>query len=259
MFLLAVAIGPDEMNRLPPDDVLEGPGFTMKRYGRFIEMQSHRTAEEQAGLLKAIWETRQRILTRIQEATNELSALIHRYTSFDLVANLWLRHGPFNTEVYKETESTQRPHFVEHATILQLRDPAYQLTGEVFVAAEDLTRAEELLAELFGLTAAYYGAEAADPALGSGPPSALDELRRKTLLREMMVGPPAYTHHWMTILEGLFGAKHIDVYLNEVLGFSLKAAISCAHAIGALMRETLLQRSQTAQKSQDDMKQQLKR
>jgi hypothetical protein len=74
----------------------------------------------------------------------------------------------------------------------------------------------------------------------------------------MMVGPPAYTQHWMAILEGLFGPAHIDVYLNEVLEFNLKAAISCARAAGALTLEILLERSRRALDWQKDMKQQLK-
>lgn len=247
-----------DMKQMPPDDVFEAPGFTMKRYGRLIEMQTHRTAEEQARFLKALWESRQETLTRIQQATEELSTLVRKYSSFDLVMNLWLRHGHFNPDQYKETESEQRPHFVEHAAMLQLRDPAHQVTEELFVAAEDLTRAEKLLAEIFELTRAYYVSEVANPELG-GSPSALDELRYTTLLREMMVGPPAYTHHWMAVLDGLFGAAHIDGYLRETLAFNMKEALACVEGIANFMGETLMERTKAAANSREEMKEQLKR
>src|SRR5882672_2572593 len=246
------------MNRSPQDDVNQVSGFTMKRSGRSIELQTDRTPEEHARFLKAVWASRPAALARIREASEELSNLIRKYTSFDLVANLMLRHVFFDADTYKETDSTKRPHFVEHATMLQLKDPTYQLTEKVYLAVGDLERAEELLAEVFHLTSKYYAAEAADPALGGRPPSSLDALRYRTLLREMMVGPPAYTQHWMAILEGLFGPAHIDVYLNEVLEFNLKAATSCARAAGALTIEILLERSRLALDWQKDMKQQLK-
>jgi len=245
------------MRQIPPDDVFEAPGFTMRRYGRFIEFQTRRTPEDQARLLKALWKSRPDTLTRIQRATDKLSTLIQKYSSFDLVANLWLRHSLFNADEYRETETKLRPHFVEHATMLQLRDPAYQVTKEFVVAADDLTCAEELLTEIFNESAMYYSAELANPKLG-GSPSALDELRYKTLLREMMVGPPAYTHHWMAVLEGLFAAKHIDTYLSELLGFNLKAAIACTYGIGAFMLKTLGKRHQVAQKSKQSMKEELR-
>ncbi len=246
------------MKRLPQDDVLEVPGFTMKRSGRAIEIQTHRTPEEQARLLKTIWESRPAMLTRIREASEELANLIRKYTSFDLVANLMLRHVFFDADEYKETDSTKRPHFVEHAAMLQLREPTYQLTQQLYVPAVDLQRAEALLTEIFHLTVRYYGAEAADPARGGAVPSPLDELRRKTIIREMMVGPPAYPQHWKAILEGLFGGTQLDTDLNETLGFDLKAAISCAITIGILIREALAGRRRRALQSQEDIKRQLK-
>lgn len=246
-----------DIRRTPPDDVFEAPGFRMTRYGRFVEMQTHRSPHEQAQLLQAVWESRQETRTRIQRATDELSTLIAKYSSFDLVANLWLRHGLVNADEYKEIESEQRLHFIEHATMLQLRDPVQRITGDLLVSAEDIIRAEALLAEIFNLTMAYYAAEGADPQAG-GPPTALDEARYKTLLREMMVGPPAYTHHWMTVLDGLFGTAHMDPYLKEVLGFTWKEALACIDAISGFIGETLLQRARTAQRSSEQMKEQLK-
>jgi hypothetical protein len=97
----------------------------------------------------------------------------------------------FSMEDYKETESTLRPHFVEHAAVLQLKDTQYELTPELLVDPADVVLAEELLAKIFQATTAFYATEAVDPARET-PPAALDEFRFRTLLREMMVGPPAY-------------------------------------------------------------------
>lgn len=246
------------MKKLIPDDEFHAPGFTMKRHGRFVELQTHRTAEEQARLRKRMWESRPRILNEIQQATDELVALIRKYTSFDLVNNLWLRQALFNPNEYKESQSTQRPHFVEHSTMLQLREPAHEITPELFVKVEDINRAEELLKKIFALTVEYYISEAANPE-ADGPPSGLDEARFKTLLREMMIGPPAYTHHWMNVLEALFGTAHIEGYLKETLGFTFKDAAACVHGIADFMDETLMQRTRIAEKSREEMKERLKR
>src|ERR1700688_4606661 len=135
------------MDKSKPDDVFEGPGFTMKRYGRSIDIQSHRTPEQQAHLLKTIWESRPGLIQRAQHTTDELCALIRKYSSFDLVLHLWLQNSLFDADKYKETESTQRPHFVEHATMLQLKDASPTITAEILVLPDDIARASELLAE----------------------------------------------------------------------------------------------------------------
>jgi len=246
------------MDKSKPDDVFEGPGFTMKRYGRSIDIQSHRTPEQQAHLLKAIWESRPGLIQRVQRATDELFALIRKYSSFDLVLHIWLQNSLFDADKYKETESTQRPHFVEHATMLQLKDASPTITAEILVLPDDIARASELLAEIFQATIAYYGAEAANPELSGSPPSALDELRHSTLLREMMVGPPAYTHHWLAVLEGLFRPQHISVYLTQVCGFDLDGAFTCYRAVAALMDQMLTERSRAARHSEAQIKEQLK-
>ena len=230
----------------------------MKRYGRYIDLQSHRTPEQQARLFKAIWESRPRLMEQAQRATDELCSLIQKHSSFDLVLHLWLQNLIYPDE-YKETESTQRPHFVEHATMLQLKDASPTITGEILVLPEDIARASELLTEIFQLSVNYYGAEAANPEFSGSPPSILDELRRRTLLREMMVGPPAYTHHWLTILQGLFGPAHVGAYLTEVFGFDLKGAFDCYQAVPALIDERLKERSRASRNSEEQIKSELKR
>ncbi|HEY4838827.1 MAG TPA: hypothetical protein VIH72_09475 [Candidatus Acidoferrales bacterium] len=246
------------MNKTPPDDEFEALGISVKRRGRFTEMSSHRTPEQQAKLRKALWDVRPERLEHIRQATDELSILIRKYTSFDLVGALWLRQSIFNADEYKETESTKRPHFVEHATMLKLREPAHQVTAEFVLEAADIFRAEELLDTIFGETYAYYASEWTNPAMPDTP-TKLDQLRHRSLSREIMVGPPAYPQHWEAVLEALFGAAQIDEYLREAIGFNLKQAIAFTDGIGHLMMGTLIERSSTAEKSKEEMTDQLKR
>jgi hypothetical protein len=246
------------MKRTPPGDVISLPGLRIKRQGRSVEIDTHRTPAQQQRLLSAVSKSRDEMRTQIENATDQLAKLLHKYTSFDLVGHLWLRHGRFNMELYKETDSTVRPHFVEHAAMIQLKDPEYELTGEPLVDPRDIELAEQLLETIFQSTIALYATEAADPKRGV-PPTLLDELRFKTLLREMMVGPPAYPHHWRTVLAGLFDTPHVSARLRETLGFDLRAALTCIETVGALLADVLEQRRAAAREQYERMKSQLAR
>ena len=88
------------------------------------------------------------------------------------------------------------------------------VTEEIVVLPDDIVRASNLLGDIFQLTVEYYGAEAANPELSGSPPSAFDELRRRTLLREMMIGPPAYTHHSASCTsEATRSARHTSAHI----------------------------------------------
>ena len=177
----------EEMDRERPDDLFEGPGFAMKRYGRFMEMSVHRTPEEHAEHLRRMWESRPRILSGIQEATDELVGIMHKYTSLDLLANIWLRNGVHDPNEYVEWKSPLRPHFVEHLAMLQLKDKEFILRPSVLVDWADVDRAQQLLDTIFDKTVWYYISEGADPAL-AGESNSIKELRFLTLLHEMAVG-----------------------------------------------------------------------
>src|SRR5450432_123506 len=121
------------MKRTPPDDVFRRPGLTIRRRGRFVEINTHRTPAQQHQLLAAVGESRVKMQADMERATQEFEELLHKYTSFNLVGHLWLRHGIFDMESYKEIESTLPPHFVEHAAMLQLKDARYELTSELLI------------------------------------------------------------------------------------------------------------------------------
>ena len=147
----------------PSEDVIRAPGLTIERRGRFVEISTHRTPAQQQQLLAAVAKSRVEMRAELERATQALEQLLHKYTSFDLVGHLWLRHGMFNMESYKETESTLRPHFVEHAAMLQLKDPRYELTAKLLVDPTDIALAEEFLEKIFQSTIAFYVTEKADP------------------------------------------------------------------------------------------------
>jgi hypothetical protein len=50
-----------------PDEVFENPLFRMERAGRFIKIETHRTPEQQATLVKSVIENRHRLLERATE------------------------------------------------------------------------------------------------------------------------------------------------------------------------------------------------
>jgi hypothetical protein len=244
------------MKRIPADEVFQAPGLTMQRRGRYVEIDTHRTPEQQAQLLAAIAEARPRMRADIEQATQQLEQLLHKYTSFDLVGHLWLTHGLFDIETYKETEATHRPHFVEHAAMLQLKDSGYQLTAELCVDQADVALAEELLKKIFDGTIMFYLTEKADPSRAASP-TQLDEFRVRTLLREMTIGPPAYPQHWSALLSGLFGPPHVAARLEETLGLDLSAALQCIDAVSALMAVVLVERPAAAREQFESMKIQL--
>jgi len=244
------------MKHTPQDDVFSAPGLTIRRRGRFVEINTHRTPAQQHQLLAAVAESRVKMRADIERATQDFEKLLHKYTSFDLVGHLWLRHGMFDMETYKETESTLRPHFVEHAAMLQLKDARYELTSELLVDPSDIALAEELLEKIFQSTIAFYVTEKADPTRKI-PPTALDEFRFRTLLREMAVGPPAYPQHWEALLSGLFTPLQIAARLEVTLGFDLKATIACIEAVRDLMAAVLLERPAAAHEQYERMKAQL--
>ena len=77
----------------PPDEVFERPGMKMTRRGRFIEIKSHRSPREQEDLNQRMWDSRPKMLADIEAKTHEFLEIVHKYSSLDLVANLFLRDG----------------------------------------------------------------------------------------------------------------------------------------------------------------------
>jgi hypothetical protein len=154
-----------------PDDIFEGPGFKMVRWGRYLEVKTNRSPEEQRALNRRMHESRPHILAEIETKTAEFLEIVHKYTSLDLIANLFLSNSIQDPNKYIESESKLRPHWVEHATVLELKDPHHELRLPVIVAGADVIRANALLDEIFTQATWYYMAEGADPNSGSPRPA----------------------------------------------------------------------------------------
>jgi len=72
-----------------PDEVFETPLFRMERSGRFIKIETHRTPEQQAALVKSVIDNRHKLVERATECRTELKAQIHRFSSLDTVSPGW--------------------------------------------------------------------------------------------------------------------------------------------------------------------------
>ena len=218
-----------------------------ERYGRFTELRTHRSPEEQEEHLRRMWESRPFIVKEIQQATDELIGIMHKYTSLDLVANLWLRNGVFDMNKYVESNSRLRPHFVEHLAMLELKDKECTLRQPVLVDGGDVDRAQQLLGTIFHKTVWYHMAEGADPSL-AGESNSMKQLRFITLLRETVVGPPAYDFHWRAVLSGLFDWPAVSDSLRSALGIDLVVTMECVEAVHSLMSVALSNRMVLARK-----------
>jgi hypothetical protein len=109
--------------RPKPDDAFEVPGvFRMDRHGRFISIDTHRTPAQQRELMKRLSEGRPRLREEIVKLTGELTSLIHKFRSLDLLANLVVVVG-LNGE-QRDCEA-----HIEHLALLELKDREYQLRG----------------------------------------------------------------------------------------------------------------------------------
>jgi len=253
----SISAGPIMKANKPPDDVFEGPGFGMVRRGRNLELKTHRSPEEQRELKKRMVQSRPKILAELQSKTAELLAIVHKYTSLDLVANLFLRDSLHNPDKYIESESKLRPHHVEHIAILELKDPHYQLRSPLLVEGADVERAHILLEEIFDQTVWYHLAEGADPNV-AGPPSRMDELRFVTLLHGMSVRSPAYNSHWRDVLIGLFGHGGATQYLSSRHSLDVQTALAIIDAIENHILGTLQSRVEQARTSHQDILERLK-
>ena len=240
-----------------PDDLLEGPGFTMIRRGRRVELKTHRSAKEQRELLSRMQESRPEILAEIQRKTAEFLDILHKYSSLDLLANLFLRDSMHDPNEYVESESKLRPHYVEHAAVLELKDPKYELRPTVLVDSRDVENARSLLDEIFERSVLYYIAENANPD-ATGPPSRMDELRFITLLHGMAVRSPAYAAHWRDVLLGLFSTGSAAEWLSQAKGIDVRGALAIIDAIESHIVGTFTGRVQQARKTYDELIEQLK-
>lgn len=78
----------------------------------------------------------------------------------------------------------------------------------------------------------------------TGPPDTLTELRFKTLLYSFLVRYPAYHHHLIDILTGIF--TPLQDKLEQTLGFNIKDALTLAEGIESFVGQRLIERRNEA-------------
>jgi hypothetical protein len=101
-----------------PDEVVETPFYRMERSGRFIKIETNRTAEQQADLVASVIENRHRLVERATECRAELKALLHRFSSLDILGHQIAQDILRDPNEYREIDTELRPHLIEYLNAL---------------------------------------------------------------------------------------------------------------------------------------------
>ena len=80
------------------DEQFSVDGMSVRRVGKSIQWSLNRSPEEFARFKQETWKARPGLVEQIRASVEDLSGLIQKYSSFELVANLWLKHGVFDPE-----------------------------------------------------------------------------------------------------------------------------------------------------------------
>jgi hypothetical protein len=179
---------------------------------------------------------REETLQWIRSQAEELEALLLRYNSFDMLANLMITQLSNNPETYKETTHMGLAAFVEYAALLYLKHPFN--SGEIqAIDGPILDQIEAKMRGIFATLSFYWAAEARADA-EDGQRSALDAFRYRTISNELVVRSPGYTHHQTERLRVLF--EPVGEELLEHLGFTLADILAVESTIEDVTRQRLI-------------------
>jgi hypothetical protein len=126
-----------------------GPGFSFALENGSIRFGSNLSPEESLEMQRRLAAGKPELLRGIRKSADELAQLIDKYSSFALVARLWLANGLFNGETYVESESHQRPYCIEYAALIELKNKDYRLKRPIEVQGSDVVRAQKLVEGIF--------------------------------------------------------------------------------------------------------------
>lgn len=223
------------------EETFEREGLSVRRVGKSVQWSLHRTPEEHAQFKRRLWTSRARITENIRSSARELSELVQKYSSFDLVANLWLKNGIFNPETYREWDAPQRPYHIEYTALLELKSNEARLTPELIVSPKDVSRAGEIIEGILRDTMWYQTARNADPRI-TPDTEALRRAQFFGMFRYTVVGPPAYTQHWIDVLDGLFSDAELQPAITEGLGISYPELRALVDVAASRMGEKVVER-----------------
>jgi len=227
-----------------PGEVFETPLFRMERSGRFIKIETHRTPEQQATLVKSVVDNRHRLVERATECRAELKALIHRFSSLDILAHQIAQDMLRDPNQYREMDSELRPHLIEYLALLELEDAEYEVRAIESPSPSDVARTRELLEEIFDAFKWQIMTEHITVE-NQGALNVQQELRYHALMYHVFVRSPAYHHHWVEILTALFSSPRVAAWLGES-HLQIDDVLKCVDWLGGLILHRLHERLRAA-------------
>lgn len=219
--------------RKKPNEVVEGPGVRIERYGRFIRWQTSRTEEEQKKLLEALATYRPKLRQETDEQVKKLESVLAKYDAINMIANFALVNISYDPETYKEYAHEGKQPYVEYICLLYLRKP-YEAKEPTPIGKDGIQEVWDAVDKIFDNTILFYATETANPNRVA-PPDRLDDLRYRTINYELNVRNPAYYHHELDLLRGLF-RPHTE-WMEQHLGFNIDDAIDITDSMPELAME----------------------
>lgn len=240
-----------------PDSVVETPLFRMERQGRFLKIENKRTAEKHAALMKSIIENRHRLLDRATECRAELKALIHRFSTLDILAHQIAQDIMRDPNKYQEIDTELRPHLIEYLALLELEDPEYEVRAIQSPSPYDVLETRRLLEEIFDAFKWQIMTEHVTEE-NQGALTVQQELRYSALMHHVFVRSPAYHHHWVEILEPLFSSVRVAEWLAE-RDLRIGDVLKCVDWLGGLLLYRLKDRLRQARAEELRVREQMKK
>ena len=237
------------MSEEPDTESFEIAGTRFTRHGRFVEVETDRTPEQQLEIDSALAKSRDEAEECIATATRELEVELSKYRSFDVLSNLMLVELAANPEAYKEWSHQGSQAHVEYATLLALKGE-FRADGDLIIDGPKIEKIQRLLNDVFSSASWYYLGESADP---EKLPDAAAELRFRTITYGLKVRNPGYGHHLHNILKRLFGHPSISEWLKTNLGFTVEEALKLNQAAAALGEDRLIKRHQIAKREEQSL------
>jgi len=241
----------------PPDQVFESPLFKMERRGRFLTIQTDRTAAQQAALVTNIVNNRHKLLERAGELRKELKDLLHRFTSLDLLAHQIAQDILEDPNSYQELDTELRPHLIEYLALLELEGPDYVIKFPVYPQPQDVEKTRQLLEEIFDCFKWQIMTEHVVEGQSSVP-SVAQEMRFHSLMYHVFVRSPAYHDHWIEILEPLFSSQRVSAWLASQ-NLEIAEVLKCIDWLGGLVYQRITDRLRAAKKEEVKLLEQIKK
>ncbi len=235
--------------------VVEGPGFRIKAVDGGVVFDSHRTPEQYRALQEQLAKTHADLPGKISQDVARLEALLARFNPLDVIAHMVLAHIVANPETFSESGHHGSQAHVEYVTLLCLKSP-YGKGETRLINGPHVEEILRLVGGIFAQTMWYYGSEPAEPGRTT-PPSALQDLRFRTILDALFVRNPGYEHHLEKVLRGLFGAEPAASWMTATPGFTIGEAILLARQVTSLVENRLAARRSQFRESVKQIRQEV--